>query len=171
MTSAESPKMYLLVKHLQRSPVARTARAARAGCRRQGVILDDGTRLRRKGRRRFTEVSLDTFRDNIGQFEFYVDNGYLAIFDHEERPVTMDQARAMVELSPRANPPVDSGPVPESEPELVETNGSRRESFSEDELQKLSRKRLDKLANQRGIDPSGFSNKPEIIKAILEVGG
>lgn len=61
---ANRPLTYILVRHMGRSPRTRTLRAGRAGHRRQGVVLDDGTRIRKKGKKRMTQVDLAAVVDN-----------------------------------------------------------------------------------------------------------
>lgn len=66
-TKEEAPKTrpldYVMVKHLGYSPKTKVHRAARAGQRRQRLMLDTGRRIRFKGER-FTEVSLtDLFKN------------------------------------------------------------------------------------------------------------
>jgi len=90
--TAESPEAkpetrpihYVLVRHMARSPRTRTLRAARAGHRRQGVLLDDGTRIRKRGKRRLTEVDLRTMVDNHQKLLEYVRVGTIEVLD----PVT-----------------------------------------------------------------------------------
>lgn len=68
---------YILCRHMARSPRTRTMRAARAGHRRQGVLLDDGTRIRKKGRGRLTQISIDTFVRNHARLLEFVKVGSL----------------------------------------------------------------------------------------------
>lgn len=72
---------YVLVRHMSRSPRTRTLRAARSGHRRQGVLLDEGTRIRRKGKQRLTEIHLRDFVNNHTKLLEYVRVGTLEIVD------------------------------------------------------------------------------------------
>ena len=78
---ANRPLFHVLVRHMARSPRTRTMRAARAGHRRQGVLLDDGTRIRKRGRRRFTEVDLRELANNNQKLLEYVRIGALEVCD------------------------------------------------------------------------------------------
>jgi hypothetical protein len=71
-THPNKPFDYILCRHMARSPRTRTMRAARAGHRRQGVLLDDGSRIRKKGRGRLTPISIDVFVHNHARLLEYV---------------------------------------------------------------------------------------------------
>jgi hypothetical protein len=78
---ANRPLFHVLVRHMGRNPRTRTLRAARAGHRRQGVILDDGTRIHRKGRKRFTRVDLRKLVANHRRLLEFVRVGSIEICD------------------------------------------------------------------------------------------
>jgi len=78
---ANRPLYHVLVRHMARSPRTRTMRAARAGHRRQGVLLDDGTRIRKKGRKRYTEVDLRELARNNQRFLEFVRVGAIEVCD------------------------------------------------------------------------------------------
>ena len=78
---ANRPLYHVLVRHMARSPRTRTMRAARSGHRRQGVILDDGKRIRKKGRRRYTEVDLREMVRNNQRLLEYVRIGAIEVCD------------------------------------------------------------------------------------------
>ncbi len=78
---ANRPLFHVLIRNMARSPRTRTARAARSGHRRQGVLLDDGTRIRKQGRRRYTEVDLRTFANNHQRLLEYVRVGSIEVCD------------------------------------------------------------------------------------------
>ena len=101
-TSAESPEMddeqpqektssepkrieYILVRHMGRSPRTRTLRAARGGHRRQGVLLKNGQRIRKKGRKRLTQLHLKDFVENHTRLLEYVRVGAIEFVN----PVTL----------------------------------------------------------------------------------
>jgi hypothetical protein len=77
---ANRPLYHVLVRHMGRSARTRTMRAARAGHRRQGVLLDDGTRVRKRGRR-FTEVDLRELANNHQRLLEYVRTGAVEVCD------------------------------------------------------------------------------------------
>jgi len=83
-TAEAAPIHHILVRHMARSARTRTLRAGRAGHRRQGVLLDDGTRIRKRGRRRYTSVDLSTMVYNHQKLLEYVRVGTLEVCD----PVT-----------------------------------------------------------------------------------
>ena len=76
---AEMP--YIYVRHVGRSAVNRASRHARSGHRRQGAILDNGVRIRKKGRYRLTKVALKEFVANHERLFFYIDNGIIEVID------------------------------------------------------------------------------------------
>jgi hypothetical protein len=85
------PLSHVLVRHMGRSPRTRTMRAARSGHRRQGVLLDDGTRIRKKGKRRFTEVDLRELINNHQKFLEHVRVGSIEVCDpRNEEPIPYD---------------------------------------------------------------------------------
>jgi len=95
---ANRPMLHVLVRHMARSPRTRTMRAARAGHRRQGVILDNGLRLRRKGRGRFTELDLRDFAENHERLLEYVRVGSLEVCDpRSERIIPYDSLCELLE--------------------------------------------------------------------------
>ena len=193
MASAESPTptQLVLVRHMARSPRTRTMRAARSGHRRQGVLLDDGTRIRKKGKRRYTEVDLAALASNHQRFLEFVRVGTIEVCD----PVT-EQAYSYEELVAKlkalagaidesgvnqdavlgsdqpensapsiAPPPMDDlPPADPGVPELDETNG-----LTEEELLKMNRKDLDKVAKKDyGVeDPDKLPNKQAVVEAIF----
>ena len=88
---------YILVRHMARNPRTRTLRAARSGHRRQGVLLDDGTRIRKKGRKRFTEVALTTMVDNHQRLLEYLRVGTLEACDpRTERPLEYEEVLSLI---------------------------------------------------------------------------
>lgn len=74
---------YVLVRHTGRSALTRTTRALRSGHRRKGVLLDDGTRIRKKGKKRLTAVTLSTFVGNNQRLLEYVRVGQIEVCDAE----------------------------------------------------------------------------------------
>lgn len=88
---------YVLVRHMARNPRTRTMRAARSGHRRQGVLLDDGTRIRKKGRKRFTQVALTTMVDNHQRLLEYLRVGTLEACDPvTERPMDYQEVLDLI---------------------------------------------------------------------------
>jgi hypothetical protein len=71
---------YVLVQHLQRWAGSRSLRAERGGHRRQGVLLDDGSRIRQKSYR-LHAMPLDTLLANHQSMLEHVREGRLAVFD------------------------------------------------------------------------------------------
>jgi hypothetical protein len=86
--NADRRLFHVLVRHMARSPRTRTLRASRAGHRRQGVILDEGTRIRKRGRGRFTPVDLTKFVQNHTRLLEYIRTGAIEVCDpRSERPI------------------------------------------------------------------------------------
>lgn len=85
------PFDYFLVHHMARSRRTRTLRAARAGHRRQGVILDDGTRIKKRGER-FTEIGVDKFLTAHSRLLEYVRVGAIEVHDPRTmQPIPYDE--------------------------------------------------------------------------------
>lgn len=80
---AEAPFFY--VRHVGRNTANRANRRARAGHRRQGAVLDNGVRIRKKGRMRLTKVAFKEFVENHERLFYYLDNGIVEAID----PATM----------------------------------------------------------------------------------
>jgi len=201
------PEFHIYVRHIGRSAANRAQRKARAGHRRQGATLDNGLRIRKKGRMRLTKIALKEFVDNHERLFFYIDNGIIEAID----PATMraiprdellnllhgltDQVKVGDEILPPAlitgmvqHPPTrpqdvtrpdmdaaammaaadqaeanksgDANPPPSEEAE--------EEGLTEADLKKMNRKELDKLARENDVNPDEYSNKNELIEALLE---
>lgn len=84
---AHRPLFHVLVRHAARSPRTRTMRAARAGHRRQGAILDNGIRIRKRGRRRYTELDLRELVTEHERLLEYVRVGTLEVCDPKSEEV------------------------------------------------------------------------------------
>jgi len=84
---AERPLFHVLVRHNQRSARTRSQRAARSGHRRQGALMDDGTRIRRKGKGRYTEMDLRELVNNHERLLEYVRVGTLEVCDPKTESV------------------------------------------------------------------------------------
>lgn len=178
MSSAESPGKgggrpldYVLVRHMARSPRTRTLRAARSGHRRQGVLLDDGTRIRKKGRKRFTEVALDTLADNNQRLLEYVQIGAIEVCDPKtERPISFDDLLKMIPGKAPASPPVEE---PKSKPEPPKPPEPKEEGYTQDELLAMGLEELKDVAvNVFGVsegDTKKLRAKQAVIDLILEV--
>jgi hypothetical protein len=102
----------LFVRNLARSPLARTARATRTGRRQTGVLLGDGTRLRRSGKRT-TELSLAAFQDEADNLLAAVEDGFIEIQGPNEKTLSLADLRKLAGG-------VAPAPEPEPEPEPVE---------------------------------------------------
>ncbi len=223
---AEAPYFYL--RHVGRRAENRAVRRARAGHRRQGAVLDNGVRIRRKGRYRLTKVRYKEFVKNHERLFFYIDNGIVEAIDPStmkaiprdellnlihgiagdfgqkitvgdvalpprlmapgEQPppsrpedvtrpdmgesaimaaVDQHDAEMMGEANP---PPAEEPPVEEeveTEEETEELDGGEEYELTEADLKKMSRKELDKLAKENDLDPKQYSNKDELIEALL----
>lgn len=185
MSSDERPNQYILVRHMARSPRTRTMRAARSGHRRQGVLLDDGSRVRRKGKKRYTQVDLKNFIDNHTQLLEYVRVGTLEICDPvTERAISYDDlVKLLRELGGSELKFSDAGlqqgaiagsEMPENAAPAEEKAPAAEASakgFSEEELMKMSRGRLNKVARRDyGVEnPEKLANKEEVVQAIFSV--
>jgi hypothetical protein len=85
----------LLLQHLQRDANTRSLRSQRSGHRRQGVLLDDGTRIRQRGYR-VTEISTQTLADNHQSILEHVREGRVAIFTPDEKELSYEQLVALL---------------------------------------------------------------------------
>lgn len=94
-TPEVKPRETVLVQHLQRDAGSRHLRAQRGGHRRQGVLLDDGTRIRQKAYRK-TEISIQTLADNHQSILEHHRKGRLAIFTPDEKEMSYDDVVALL---------------------------------------------------------------------------
>lgn len=78
------PKDYVLVNHMMKSARSSLKRHMRSGNRRQGVILDNGQRIRKRGYRMMNEVNLRTMVENHRRLLDYLESGIIEVID----PVT-----------------------------------------------------------------------------------
>lgn len=89
----------VLVQHLAGSPRTRTLRASRSGHRRQGVLLDDGSRIRRKGDRP-SELSIHDLVKNHTSILEHVRVGTVEICDpHTEEFIPYVELVALIKAS------------------------------------------------------------------------
>jgi len=210
-TEPKQEAPYFYVRHVGRSAANRASRRARAGHRRQGAVLDNGVRIRKKGRMRLTKVAFKEFVENHERLFYYLDNGIIEAID----PATMqaiprdellnlihgmagDFGREVTVTDEILPPALLTGMVqhPPTRPQDVtrpdmgegaalaavdqheaEMKGEANpppveeeveEELTESDLKKMSRKELDKLAKEHDLDPSEYSNKDELIEALLE---
>lgn len=189
-------KDYVLVRHMARNPRTRTMRAARAGHRRQGVLLDDGTRIRKKGRKRFTEVALTTLADNHQKLLEYIRVGSLEACDPAtERPLSYQDVLALIQKSGASRQGFkldDSGvqqgavdgadklenaappPAVKKEPKAAESPPPPKRKPTESELHSMKLDELKVVAvNTYGMSANAVGSmraKREVISAILAQG-
>lgn len=71
---------YILLKHMGRHRSTHTLRAVRPGRRRHRFMLNDGTRIRRKGRQRFTEVSYKLMLESLTQILEGIVTGFIQVY-------------------------------------------------------------------------------------------
>lgn len=180
---------YVLVRHLARSPRARTMRAARAGHRRQGVLLDDGTRIRKKGRQRLTEVSLDVFVRNHARILEFVQVGTLELVDPADfQPIPyaelleiakkhvkgeLDTDSRVPQDAPMGSVEENTAPAPKDAPPPAAPEAGKGDVYYEEELKKMTRADLNNLASSNfGVNnPEGMPNKQAVVDAIMSAGG
>lgn len=77
----DAPRLWVYVRHVGRSAANRASRRARAGHRRQGVLLDNGLRIRKRGRQRLTKLNLKEFVQNHERLFHYLDNCMIEVID------------------------------------------------------------------------------------------
>jgi len=216
-TEPKAAGPFVYVRHVGRSAANRTERRIRGGNRRQGAVLDNGMRIRKKGRYRLTKIALKGFVDSHERLFYYLDKAILEVIDpatmkaltREDLLVLLQEAakdfgkkvtvgkellppayttqapqsppsrpedvtrpdmgqgavmaavdQHEAEMTGEANPPV------EEEEEPVEEVGSD-EGLTEVDLKKMSRKQLDDLAKENDINPEDYSNKSDLIDALL----
>ena len=176
MTSAASPEKteavkwaqedgYVLVRHMCRSPLTRTKRAARAGHRRQGVVLGNGQRIRKKSRRQLVKIALDVLIADKDRVIEFVRVGTLELC--EPRTLSTIPYEMLPELLGSAAP-VAPPPASEPEPPPPQDPPPPAEGYTEEELEKKTRNDLNKIALEFGIkDPDRLPNKPAVIEAIF----
>jgi hypothetical protein len=89
------------IRHLARSAKSKVIRAARPGYRWQGFLLDNGSRIRRKGDR-VSVIDSEAFAANASIILEGVITGFLEIVDPEtERPMALE---AVVKMAQDASP-------------------------------------------------------------------
>jgi len=92
------PKDYVFVNHMMRSARSGLKRHARSGNRRQGVILDNGQRLRRRGARLMNEVNLRTMVECHRRFLDYIEAGIIEVYDPNGMKImSLEQVIARIE--------------------------------------------------------------------------
>jgi hypothetical protein len=187
------PKEYVLVNHMMKSARSGLKRHARSGNRRQGVILDNGQRIRKRGYRMMNEVNLRTMVASHRRLLDYLESGIIEVID----PVTSkaltvaELIKKIEEVGSRATPgekmkvdwaPSAVDPKPDStqpnmevaeelakspeatgESEEVVGDGEPEQGLTEEELLKLSRSDLNDTAREYGVD------NPEGLKNKQEV--
>ena len=193
----------VLVRHISKRVQSRSGRrVARGGGRRQGVVLDNGLRIRKKGRLRLNVVHLSEFARSSDRLMAAMDLSIIEVLDpntmkvlsKEElfgrlniavkesvNPRPADATREDIDVSAvtaavdqanakrdgEANPPPserDTGLLDDEGEEMSEEG----DELSMDDLEKMSRKDLDKLAVDYGVeDPKKLANKGEVIDAIV----
>lgn len=80
---------FLMIRNLARDPQSKVQRATRS-CRRQtGFILEDGTRLRRRGKRA-TQIGFDTFKASSERFICGVEDGFIEIQDEQSNVLSLE---------------------------------------------------------------------------------
>jgi hypothetical protein len=147
-------------------------RAARAGHRRQGILLDDGTRIRKKGRQRLTELTMKTFIGNQAKILELIKIGALELVNPNTlNPMSHDEVMALVGQSSVGKASAPAKPTAPVENKAPVKNG--KPTTFEEELKKMNRGDLNKIASRRyGVSgPEGFPNKQAVIDAILAAGG
>lgn len=126
----------VLIRHMGRNRRTRTLRAARAGHRRQGVILDNGTRIKKRGER-LTQVSLQDLVNKHTRMLEYVRVGTIEVYYptaqnrlsydalvallKEKGALKIDE-RSMVpqDVVPGSDSPMNSAPTVAPEHQVVE---------------------------------------------------
>lgn len=97
--SAVSPgKVTVFIRHLTRSPLTRTNRAARSGHRRQGFLLADGVRIRQR-RGRLTPVGLDVAARSAEKLIDGAANSVIEVLDHNQNKVCLKDLNLLLEFS------------------------------------------------------------------------
>jgi hypothetical protein len=94
-TEMVKPPAYLLLMHRQRDAENRATRASRGGHRRQGVLLDDGTRVRQRGYR-YTQIGLEELKANHQSLLEHVRQGRIGVFMPDEKPLSYDELVALL---------------------------------------------------------------------------
>ena len=153
-------KNYVLVRHLARSPSTKVLRATRAGKRGHGFLLDDGTRIRRQGHKRYQTVGMDVLLRNKDKFIDGMENGLIEVLNASEEPMTINDLFSDAPVV-KAKPPVKPEEPKEEEPKEEE-----EEEDSEEELRDMKWKDLVQLAKDKGINTKGV-NKDSLIDLIL----
>jgi hypothetical protein len=93
----KADKLYVYVRHTGRTTATRAQRKARAGNRRQGVVLDNGLRIRKKGRQRVTKLGLRDLVANHRRLFHYLDNHILEVLDPDMKPISRDRLAEILE--------------------------------------------------------------------------
>lgn len=160
---------YFLVNHIGRSRLTKGMRKSRAGYRRQGILLADGTRIRKKGRRRRNVLSARVILANWEKIFDLLERGIIEIQDPvTERPIPIDELGALLEapMQPQAAAPSaeDNGV---DAPAVAPPDG-----YTEEQLLAMSRKALNRIAAREfGVsEPDKLPNKPAVVEAIMAAG-
>jgi hypothetical protein len=100
---------FVLLQHQQRWAGTRGLRAERGGHRRQGVLLDDGTRIRQKAYR-FTEMPVSGLLANHQSILEHVREGRVAVYQPDgETELTYDKLVLFIQTELKSEKIKDHG--------------------------------------------------------------
>jgi len=155
----------ILVTNLAHKKISRTARVLRSG-RRTGFLLEDGTRIRRRGRRG-TELDEGALKANLEKLCEGIEEMWISVVSTETgAELTADDLIKMAGGKVAAKAPEKE---PEKEPEGEDDAGEHDAEFLDEALlKKMKREELDELAEEYGLDPEDYKTKGEIIDALME---
>jgi len=165
----------MIIRNLGRATTARLHRVTRPGNR--SAFFFNGMQLKRS---RPVEVPTEEALKCIDDLIEGVELGYIEVKDDDEQILTADMLRKFAgqppkgdEVSEPVQEPEDSADSDDSEdePDADQEPEDEREEWDEEELSKMKRSELDDLAAEHGLDPADYSNKGEVIDALMNLEG
>lgn len=143
------------IKHLARSAAHRTERVLRKERSHKFFVGD--WKLRRKGER-VHEIDDAAFEAHKEHLTYGMESGFIAIYKDGVELTLADMG---------ASAPVKA-PEPVAEEEVEDVAGEHDVvELTEEDLMKMARKELNAMAEERELAPADYSNKAEIVDAII----
>lgn len=163
-------KDYIFINHMMRSARSGLKRHMRSGNRRQGVILDNGQRLRRRGNRLMNEVNLRTLVECHHKLLGYLESGIIEAIDpHTQKVMTIEQVIAKIkEVGYRMNLKQDllvAYDTPISEAGLPDPNSTQPNIKVMEELAKTPEATgQDETPPEDNVEPNEGLTEDDLVK-------
>lgn len=155
----------MIIRNLGRATTARLHRVTRPGNR--SAFFFNGMQIKRS---RPVEVPTEEALKHIDDLIEGVELGYIEVKDDDEQILTAEMLRKFAGQPPKGGEVSEPVQEPEEEPD-ADQEPKEEEEWDEEELSKMKRSELDDLAAEHGLDPADYSNKGEVIDALMNLEG